>query len=49
MDYRSKKGYNPFIPDIRGLEDKIVKVGLELGDMLIFNSLLPHGIRPNLI
>jgi len=43
-----KKGYNPFIPDIRGLEDKIVKVGLELGDMLIFNSLLPHGIRPNL-
>ena len=48
MDYRSKKGYNPFIPDIRGLEDKIVKVGLELGDMLIFNSLLPHGIRPNL-
>ena len=35
MDYRSKKGYNPFIPDIRGLEDKIVKVGLELGDMLI--------------
>ena len=43
-----KKGYNPFIPDITGLEDKIVKVGLELGDMLIFNSLLPHGIRPNL-
>jgi hypothetical protein len=25
-----------------------VKVKLEAGDLLIFNSLLPHGIRPNL-
>lgn len=40
-------GHNPFQPDITGLEDKIVKVGLEVGDMLIFNSLLAHGIRPN--
>ena len=37
-----------FQPDISGLEDKIVKVPLEAGDMLIFNSLEPHGIRPNL-
>lgn len=36
-----------FKPDISGLEDKIVKVGLEAGDLLIFNSTLPHGIRPN--
>ena len=37
-----------FQPDIRGLEDKIVKVGLNAGDLLIFNSTQPHGIRPNL-
>ncbi|MCB0566771.1 MAG: phytanoyl-CoA dioxygenase family protein [Phaeodactylibacter sp.] len=36
-----------FQPDTAGLEDKIVKVGMEVGDLLIFNSLLPHGIRPN--
>ena len=36
-----------FQPDTAGLEDKIVKVGMEAGDLLIFNSLLPHGIRPN--
>ena len=38
---------NRFQPDISGLEDKIVKVPLEAGDLLIFNSLQPHGIRPN--
>ncbi len=38
---------DPFKPDIAGLEDKIVKVKLEVGDLLIFNSTLPHGIRPN--
>lgn len=38
---------NRFQPDTTGLEDKIVKVGLEAGDLLIFNSLEPHGIRPN--
>ena len=38
---------NHFQPDIRGLEDKMVKVPLEAGDLLIFNSLQPHGIRPN--
>jgi hypothetical protein len=38
---------NHFQPDITGLEDKIVKVKLEAGDLLIFNSSEPHGIRPN--
>ncbi|WP_072987060.1 phytanoyl-CoA dioxygenase family protein [Pseudozobellia thermophila] len=38
---------NRFHPDISGLEDKIVKVGMEAGDLLIFNSTQPHGIRPN--
>jgi hypothetical protein len=33
-------------PDVAGLQ--VVKVKLEAGDLLIFNSLLPHGIRPNL-
>jgi len=37
-----------FKPDIMGLEDKIVKVRMKAGDLLIFNSSLPHGIRPNL-
>ncbi|UJH66045.1 phytanoyl-CoA dioxygenase family protein [Allomuricauda sp. SCSIO 65647] len=36
-----------FQPDVTGLEDKIVKVSMEAGDLLIFNSLQPHGIRPN--
>ena len=37
-----------FQPDISGMEGKLVKVKLRAGDLLIFNSLLPHGIRPNL-
>ncbi|MEN8789651.1 MAG: phytanoyl-CoA dioxygenase family protein [Flavobacteriaceae bacterium] len=36
-----------FQPDISGLEDKIIKVKMEAGDLLIFNSTQPHGIRPN--
>lgn len=36
-----------FKPDITGIEDKLVKVPLEAGDLLIFNSSEPHGIRPN--
>ena len=36
-----------FQPDISQLEDKIVKVKMEAGDLLIFNSTQPHGIRPN--
>ncbi len=38
---------NRFQPDTTGLEDKFVKVKLEAGDLLIFNSTLAHGIRPN--
>ena len=38
---------NRFQPDITGLEDKLVKVPMEAGDLLIFNSAEPHGIRPN--
>lgn len=38
---------NPFRPDITGLEDKIIKVGLEAGDLVIWDSRQPHGIRPN--
>jgi len=37
-----------FKPDITGLENELVKVPLEAGDLLIFNSSQPHGIRPNL-
>lgn len=36
-----------FKPDVTGLEAHIVKVKLEAGDLLIFNSTQPHGIRPN--
>ncbi len=38
---------NRYQPEMTGLEDKLVKVKMEAGDLLIFNSLLPHGIRPN--
>jgi len=34
-----------FKPDVTGFE--IVKVKMEAGDLLIFNSPEPHGIRPN--
>ena len=37
-----------FQPDLKGMEDQIVKVPMEAGDLLIFNSTEPHGIRPNL-
>lgn len=36
---------DPMHPDTTGL--KIVNVELEAGDLLIFNSLLAHGVRPN--
>jgi ectoine hydroxylase-related dioxygenase (phytanoyl-CoA dioxygenase family) len=42
------EGRDRFKPDISGLEDDLVKVSLEAGDLLIFNSTQPHGIRPNL-
>lgn len=38
---------NRFQPDVTGLEDHIVKVKLEAGDLLIFHSSQPHGIRAN--
>ena len=41
------KDRNRFQPDTKGLEEHFVKVPLEAGDLLIFNSLEPHGIRPN--
>lgn len=34
-----------FKPDVAGFD--LTKVKMEAGDLLIFNSLLPHGIRPN--
>jgi len=36
---------HPFHPDLSGFE--IVPVPMKAGDLLIFNSLLAHGIRPN--
>ena len=36
---------DPWAPDATGFE--VVDVSLRAGDLLIFNSLLPHGIRPN--
>lgn len=36
---------DPFKPDTTGFE--LVKVKMEAGDLLIFNSTQPHGIRPN--
>ncbi len=37
---------NHFRPDVTGFD--MTKVKMEAGDLLIFNSLLAHGIRPNL-
>ena len=37
-----------FKPDVDELKEHIVKVKLDAGDLLIFNSTQPHGIRPNL-
>lgn len=39
---------NYFQPDITGFEDRLVKPKLYAGDLLIFHSKQPHGIRPNL-
>jgi hypothetical protein len=38
---------NRFKPDTSNFEGKFVKVKMEAGDMLIFNSSQPHGIRAN--
>ncbi len=39
---------DPFQPNVDDLQEHIVKVKLNAGDLLIFNSTQPHGIRPNL-
>ncbi|MBT6507163.1 MAG: phytanoyl-CoA dioxygenase, partial [Marinovum sp.] len=36
---------NPLLPDMTGLSRE--NITLEPGDLLIFNSLLAHGVRPN--
>ncbi|QDZ01562.1 phytanoyl-CoA dioxygenase family protein [Nitratireductor mangrovi] len=36
---------DPMHPDITGLD--VVNVEMDAGDLLIFNSLLAHGVRPN--
>ena len=36
-----------FKPNLDTLQNKLVKVVMEAGDLLIFNSTEPHGIRPN--
>lgn len=38
---------NRFKPDTSGFEGQFVKVKMEAGDLLIFNSSQPHGIRAN--
>lgn len=41
------KDRDHFKPDVSDLSEHLVKVKLNAGDLLIFNSLQPHGIRPN--
>lgn len=36
---------DPYVPDLEGFE--VDFISMKAGDLLIFNSLLPHGIRPN--
>ena len=37
---------NPLLPDTTGLERENIE--MEAGDLMIFNSLLAHGVRPNI-
>ncbi|WP_438955114.1 phytanoyl-CoA dioxygenase family protein [Cognatiyoonia sp.] len=37
---------NPLLPDMDGLERE--NISLNPGDLMIFNSLLAHGVRPNI-
>lgn len=37
---------NPLLPDMTGIERE--NISLEPGDLMIFNSLLAHGVRPNI-
>lgn len=45
---RQPEDRDHFQPDVSDLSEHIVKVKLNAGDLLIFNSTQPHGIRPNL-
>lgn len=40
------KDRNPLLPDMTGLERE--NISLAPGDLMIFNSLLAHGVRPNI-
>lgn len=40
------KDRNPLLPDMGGIERE--NITLEPGDLMIFNSLLAHGVRPNI-
>jgi len=42
---RQPPGANPFFPDTSGFE--IVNADMDAGDLLLFNALMPHGVRPN--
>jgi hypothetical protein len=44
---QAPKDRNPWRPDVDTLPWKPRFVALQAGDLLIFNSLLAHGIRPN--
>jgi len=38
-------GSTPFFPETRGFE--IINADMDAGDLLLFNALMPHGVRPN--
>lgn len=40
------KDRNPLLPDMEGIERE--NISLAPGDLMIFNSLLAHGVRPNI-
>ena len=40
------KDRNPLLPDMTGIERE--NISLNPGDLMIFNSLLAHGVRPNI-
>jgi hypothetical protein len=42
---RQPEGRDGFAPDVEGFE--VYPVPMKAGDLMIFNSLLAHGIRPN--
>lgn len=44
---KAPKDRNPWQPDVDSLPWKPRFIALQAGDLLIFNSLLAHGIRPN--